>query len=577
MDPSRRRLVSSSAAAVGALGLGVLGAPAGAAVGRGGFVLGRQVPTTTPGLEGDIWLDVPVYSGGEVEGGVIRRATSLLVPWSYTQTDAPADDRAIGTAVSVDWQATLLDNTAWVGPRAQTGFFGPRGVFHIEGEVRYGNNMSRVNLTPIAYGNQLFVSNTDGANRTVTPGWGFMNAPWFLARDGRTLTLERNDTANGMGGFVDNQLYAVDPEAPGGTIDGATNGYEAHSFVVRTFVTEGVHLAGVVGFDMCDVNGIEGHLLPGPVPAVGQIDRTVGVRVAHLSRGGTFGVGVENGSRTINPPQVAVVDATGDGLRTDATVVVVDNATGSAIALTSTTALPAGEDGQVVTLVGSGTAAVTVPGTDELAGSTLAGETRTIAPGDALDLVWHDDAWRPRAPLAQRGRHGSIVASVGGAVAHGSPSLTFSRTGVAHPTLVLGHYLGAPVVVLGTGSAAPDAALIRAGAGALGVGGSPSGGVVEAGIRRPINAQTGTAYTVAATDRAVTIVRDNAAASTQTWPRDSAAADLAIGTEVPVCNRGAGAITHQAGAGATVIVAGPQPAATRWVGVKVAADTWLVG
>lgn len=575
MHLSRRNLVRGSAAAIGAMTVGAAAPAAGARGAHRGLI---ALPTqTTPGLEGDITLDAAVYSGGEVTGGVIRRATALLVPWSYTQTVSPSgEDRAIGTAVSVDWRATLLDNVPFVGPQAQTGFFGPRGVFHLEGDVRYGMNMSRVNITPIAFGNQLFVSNTNGADRVVTPGWGFMNAPWFVARDGRTLTLERNDTANGMGGFVDNQLYTVDSAAPTGQIDGATRGYEAHSFVVRTFVTEGVHLAGVVGFDMSDVNGIEGHLPGVPSPPVGEIDRTVGLRVAHLAKGGTFGVGIQNGSRTVYPPQAAEVSAAGDALRSDATVVVVDNGTGAAVTLSSPSALPDGEDGQVVTLVGAGTAEVTIPGDTTLAGSNLAGESRTVRPGDALDLIWSHDAWRPRTPLAVRGSHGSVTTSVGGTTNHDAPSLALTRTGNGHPGMVLGHFFGQPLIAFGTGTAAPDTGLRRSAAGVVAVAGAVAG-VIEAGVRRPINNQAGTAYSVVSADRAVTIVRNNAAASTQTWPRDAGAPDLAVGTEIPVCNRGAGAITHQAGTGASVIVAGPQPAASRWVAVKIAADTWLVG
>lgn len=575
MDHARRRILQGSAAALGAVGMGTLAPAAGAA---GVSATRRLDGLTTPGLEGDLFLDPPAFASGSVTGGVIRRATALLVPWSYTQTESPVSDPVgIGTAFYVDWRATLLDSRPWVGPVAQTGWFGPRGVFHLDGEVRYGNPMSRVNITPIAFGNQLIVSNADGAGQTVTPGWGFMNAPWFLARDGRKLTLQRNDTANGMGGFVDNQLYAVDPQSTGGSVDGVVNGYEATSFVVRTFLTEGVHLAGVVGFDMSDINGEDGHLPGVTSPPPGLVDRTVGIRVAHLTKGNTFGVGVQNGSRTLYPPQTSQVAAADAILRTDATAVTVENGTAARIVLSGTGGLQPGEDGQVVTLVGKGPEPVTIRGTDVEPGSKLAGESRTVGQGDVLDLVWLDGAWHPRSPLQVHGEHGSVSVSVGGTTDHAAPSLSLSRTSDAHPDIALGHYLGQPLLALGTGDADPDAALLRSAPSVLRVAGGESGGVIEAGVRRLINDQTSVGYTVVAADRALTIVRNSASASTQTWPSDAGAPGLAIGSEVPVCNRGSGGVQHQAASGATVIVAGVQPSATRWVGVKVAANTWLVG
>ena len=80
-----------------------------------------------------------------------------------------------------------------------------------------------------------------------------------------------------------------------------------------------------------------------------------------------------------------------------------------------------------------------------------------------------------------------------------------------------------------------------------------------------------------AADRRRTVTRTNASASTMTWPSDATAPELPVGTEIPVCNLGTGAITHQGGSGASVVTDGTQPRGARWVGVKVAADTWCVG
>lgn len=101
--------------------------------------------------------------------------------------------------------------------------------------------------------------------------------------------------------------------------------------------------------------------------------------------------------------------------------------------------------------------------------------------------------------------------------------------------------------------------------------------VVVGGHRQTVNVQTGTAYAVTNSDAAGTIVRNNAGASTQTWPQDSAATSLPVGTIIRTFNRGAGEITHQAGTGATVLVAGKQPINTWWSAQKIAVNTWAVG
>jgi hypothetical protein len=595
----------------------LFGAAAAAAAAAPGSRAAHAVPAAlaSPELDarifpvgvGDLMLAVGAYSGGLVDGGVIRRATSIQIPWNYTQTVTPTDP-AIGTAVLVDWQATLTDNAPWQGPIAQPGWFGPRAVFHLDGDVRYGRDMSIVNITPIAFGNQLKVSNADGANRTITPGWGFMNAPWFQAKDNRVLTLNHNDTATGMGGFVDNQLYLVDENAPNGRIDGVANGYEALSFVSRNFVLPNVHLTGVVGFDMADINvPLQGSGEPGP-PA-GRVNQTIGVRVQHLSKGGTFGIGVQNGSRTVRPPQTATVPNAGTAIRTDASVVVVQNSSSGPLTLTSVPTLPAGRDGQIVTLVNGGTHAVTLQGTDTLAGSSVR-SGHTLLSGDVLDLIFQQGVWRARSSSTAWNQVRSLPGVSAFAMpmprpgvttyqaTHGSGGVTgidvMTPTGETAPAANLrlfkaGETAPRTVVALGglgfsDGTNAADGTyLVRSAAGVLTVGSftgtlhTVRAGTFHGGQRRDVQAATATAYTVTATDGARTVTRNSASASTMTWPTDAGAAALAIGTEIPVCNLGAGAVTHQGASGATVITAGPQSRGMRWVGVKVAANTWCVG
>jgi hypothetical protein len=141
----------------------------------------------------------------------------------------------------------------------------------------------------------------------------------------------------------------------------------------------------------------------------------------------------------------------------------------------------------------------------------------------------------------------------------------------------LGSAFGVPLIGLGVGgSTAADAFIARSAAGVVRSGILSADGVFAGGHRRTINAQTGTAYTVANADRSQTITRNNASASTQTWPQDSAAANLAVGTEIFTLNRGAGTITHQSGTGATVLGTTSQPQNVHSVAVKIAADTWFI-
>ena len=87
---------------------------------------------------------------------------------------------------------------------------------------------------------------------------------------------------------------------------------------------------------------------------------------------------------------------------------------------------------------------------------------------------------------------------------------------------------------------------------------------------------TGTAYTAANADKAKIITRSNGSASTQTWPQDSAAADLAVGAAIEVRNLGAGTVTHQAGTGATVTGSLVQAQHTIRTALKVGANTWHI-
>ncbi len=539
-----------------------------------------------------------------VDGGVLRQVQSVHVPWTYDQTTAPGDP-AIGTAVFVDWNATLSDAPNIFGPRAQTEYFGPRGVFHLEGTVRYARNAGQNALTPIAFANQLMVANAPGADRTITPGWAFMNNQWFIAEGGHKLTLMYNDGAKGMAGFVDNQVFTV--RDAGSTLDGVTNGYEALSFASRTYVGTDAALHAVIGFDMADINRHPdppvGDVIP-EIPA-GLVSETIGLRVAHLAKGGTFGIGVQNASRTVLPPIGADLADETATIPTDASVVVVTNTSGGALTLVPSATAPsiqAGREGQVLTIVNGGEQRVTVPSGSQAANSGVRTEV-ALEPGEVVDLVFIDGSWHVRGEVVAEfpGVHPLFVPlAPAGARTFRSTHADGSMTGidlVAAP----GTWSSAAVRLMFEGEAAPrtvissgaigfsdgiDGAagtyLSRLGDGSLRVGSISTAlrgleaDVVQAGVRRGVKAITASTYAVVADDRRLTLTRDSASGTTISWPSDADAA-LPVGSEIPVCNLGAGAVAHQGGSGASVITSGTQQQGTRRVGVKVAADTWCVG
>lgn len=96
-----------------------------------------------------------------------------------------------------------------------------------------------------------------------------------------------------------------------------------------------------------------------------------------------------------------------------------------------------------------------------------------------------------------------------------------------------------------------------------------------------INAQTGTAYTLALTDRGALVTMDNAAANTVTIPTNASVA-FGIGEVISVVQLGAGVTKVKGATGVTVngVAAGGADIQTRYRGgatlTKLTADTWLL-
>lgn len=97
------------------------------------------------------------------------------------------------------------------------------------------------------------------------------------------------------------------------------------------------------------------------------------------------------------------------------------------------------------------------------------------------------------------------------------------------------------------------------------------------GQAQPVNAQTGTTYTLVAGDAGKRVTLSNAAGITLTLPQDSDAT-IAIGTYVDGIQLGAGQVTVAAGSGATLRTSGLTAKAraqySRFGIQKILANTW---
>jgi hypothetical protein len=87
--------------------------------------------------------------------------------------------------------------------------------------------------------------------------------------------------------------------------------------------------------------------------------------------------------------------------------------------------------------------------------------------------------------------------------------------------------------------------------------GSTAGGTPLAKERNPLNAQTGTTYTLAATDKDAVVTASNASAITVTV-NDSV---FVAGDRITVVQIGAGQVTFAAGSGVTIVSTGATAAA----------------
>lgn len=114
------------------------------------------------------------------------------------------------------------------------------------------------------------------------------------------------------------------------------------------------------------------------------------------------------------------------------------------------------------------------------------------------------------------------------------------------------------------------------------IGGTLTSGKVTAGQRRvhaltsPVNAQTGTSYTLVLADAFKLVTMANAAANTLTVPPNSSSA-FPVGTRVDIGQDGAGQTTVVAGSGVTIRTPETLKLRKQWAKatlIKRATDTW---
>lgn len=353
------------------------------------------------------------YSTGYVEKGVIYPA-GVDIHWNYTQTATPVlndqlsppigdpvdtSQSMVGAGYRVIWDSTLQDNMPFIGSLSSSGFFGPQGVFHLQGILRYTHNQSNYGMGPIGFADQLIMQNKSGSSITMAAGWQYIGNRQYVADNG-TVTFQPSDTFEGTSAFVDNTVYRV---ANGGTFDGQTNNIWHVGFASIPFLLSDTSMHRVTGFMASEING-------GNLSDIGDVNEWVGFHARQYSASGK-NIGLLNESGTVNKYLVKTLPNASTQLPTNATFVELNNTSGGPLTLTSTPTISNNPmDGQTITFLNSSANSITLQSNTALPGSKLS-RSITLAQGDQVTYNWNStlDSWQMYTTTIAGQDHGLLA------------------------------------------------------------------------------------------------------------------------------------------------------------------------
>ena len=530
--------------------------------------LALAIPDTT---DNDLTLADPVRASGAVTGGVVRQATSIHVPWTYTQTTEPTDP-AIGTALWVPIDVTISGHTGGSGPNLTTGWFGPRGIVNIEGKVRYGVDQNLLNFEPPGFFDGLRMENSTGVNRVMAPAWSYISTRMKIA-NGATVTMSNNDVNYGGAAYVDTGAYLT---RNSGTIAGSAT--EIVSFLSQPVVSGNVTTAGRVAYDSVAVLTGDDLYLGGPTiqsvlaAATGLSGADIGTEVIpydihyRAQRGSdraTHNIGFFNELGTVQEPLAVTITTASSAVSVQGSLIHLNNTSGSPIVLTNTPTIPAGMDGQVATLMNVGANNITFQSSAILASSGLLFHRR-LKPGQSVTIQYVSSvsAWREVSFSGAA----EVAVTDGSALTQVSPGGVTVLNAItdANPAVSFSSLLGIGFVNMGPGGAsAADLYMQRAGTdGTLSVGsayvfGNGTGtGYVLGGHKHTNRVITAATDTLVVADGPKTLTYNRATAIAATLPQNSSAA-IPTNVRIPVANIGAGTVTFGAGSGAALVTSAP--------------------